>query len=127
MSAFQLIITALFALSCLYTVFGYPGRYGALSGRSRLFRTLGLFLLNLLLGLVLLYTYVDFQGRALREVTYLTACLFICLSLLCIALLDWLETLTAYRRAQREIIYKSVSEPDEPADIQDEDSRSSPP
>ena len=116
MNAFQVILALLFAASCAYTVLGYPSRYGALSGRSRLFRTVGLFLLNLLLGLVLLYTFIDFKvgasdrAAALRAIIYLLACIFLGLSLMCIAVLDWLESLVAYRNAQRDILYKMARE-----------------
>ena len=116
MNALQIILALLFAATCTYTVVGYPHRYGALSGRSRLFRTVGLFLLNLLLGLVLLITFIDYEGAlpagvsrralALRYLSYVLACVFLVFSLLCIALLDWLELQVIYRRAQRDIVYK---------------------
>ena len=119
MNAAQIILALLFAASCAYTVLGYPGRYGALTGRSRLFRTVGLFLLNLLLGLVLLGTFLDFRANAsdrvaaLRALLYGSACIFLALSLMCIALLDWLELLVAYRRAQRDIVYKIIQDENE--------------
>ena len=59
------IVLGLCLLGALtYTVLAYPNKYGALSGRSRLFRTVGLFLLDVLLALVLMYTFIDFKvGR----------------------------------------------------------------
>ena len=116
MSFFQVLLALGFVFACAYTVFGYPSRYGALSARSRLFRTLGLFLLNLLLGLVLLGTVLPFdegvsaRAAALRQVAYWLACLFLALSLICVALLDWLESMAAYQRARRDILYKMAQE-----------------
>ena len=116
MSPFQALLALGFVIACAYTVFGYPSRYGALSPRSRLFRTLGLFLLNLLLGLVLLGTALPFEegpgnrAAALRQFAYWLACLFLALSLMCVALLDWLESMAAYQRARRDILYKMAQE-----------------
>lgn len=108
MTVFQGVLAVGFVAACAYTVVGYPSRYGALSGRSRLFRTVGLFLFDLLLGLVLLGTFLPFGGpnkaaEAVRLVAYLMACLFLALSLICIAVLDWLESFVVYRRAQRDL------------------------
>jgi len=135
-SVLQIILALLFAATCTYTVVGYPHRYGALSGRSRLFRTVGLFLLNLLLGLVLLITFIDYEGAppagvsrralAIRYLSYVLACIFLVFSLLCVALLDWLELQVIYRRAQRDIVHKipddkpSVKMPPPPPGDRDE-------
>jgi hypothetical protein len=117
MSAGQVVLAVLFAAACIYTVVGYPHRYGALTGRSRLFRTVGITLLVLFLGLVLLYTFLDFQASvpsrriaALRQITYLAACFFLALTLLCLALLDWLEALVFYRREQRSLLHQMARE-----------------
>lgn len=116
MSPAQIALSLLFAVACVYTVVGYPQRYGALSGRSRLFRSIGLFLLDLLLGLVLLGTLVDFTDAdrprvaVVRASAYMLACVFLLFSVLCVVLLDWLETLVAYRRAQREVLYRMQEE-----------------
>ncbi len=129
MNAFQIVLAVLFAASCTYTVVGYPSKYGALSGRSRLFRTVGLFLLNLLFGLVLLGTFLDFRANAsartaaFREIVYWIACIFLALSLMCIALLDWLESLVAYRRAQRDIVYKIIQDEIEDQKRDNEDTK----
>jgi hypothetical protein len=115
MSLAQIVLALVLAAACAYTVAGYPRRYGALSGRSRLFRTVGLFLLDLLLFLVLLGTMISFTDLerprvgALRAVAYLLACVFLLFSVICIALLDWLESLVAYRRAHREMLHRMAA------------------
>lgn len=122
MSPAQIVLALAFTFACTYTLVAYPHKYGALSGRSRLFRTIGLFLLNLLLGLVLLYTFLDFGANAservanFREITFLLACIFLGLALICIALLDWLESLVAYRRAQRQNLYDMAADENKPDD-----------
>ena len=116
MSPAQIVLALVFAAACAYTVMGYPQRYGALSGRSRLFRSIGLFLLDLLLGLVLLGTLVDFTDperprmALLRFTAYMLACFFLFFSVICIAVLDWLESLVAYRRAHRDMLYRTAQE-----------------
>lgn len=102
------IILALCVLGALtYTVLAYPNKYGALSGRSRLFRTAGLFLLDVLLVLVLMYTFIDFNAGVtprvglLRLVFYVASCLFLCFALVCVSLLDALESYSAVRRERR--------------------------
>lgn len=116
MNAVQVLFAVLFAAACVYTVVGYPHRYGALSGRSRLFRTSGLFLLDLLLCLVLLYTFLDFNvqggGRVarIREILYILSCISLSLVLVCIAVLDALETYVAGRRERREVMHRLVQE-----------------
>ena len=106
----RVLLTLLFAAACGYTLLGYPAKYGALSGRSRLFRTVGVFLFDLLLGLVLMATFIDFGYATtktmanFRSLMYLLACLFLSLALVCIAVMDWLESLVAYRRAQRDLL-----------------------
>ena len=112
MSGPQIFLAALFGAACVYTVVGYPNKYGALSGRSRLFRTVGLFLLDLLLGLTLLGTFLDFRYGVTPKValgrlmTYVLACVFLALSLVCIAVLDSLESLVVFRRTQRDLLYR---------------------
>jgi hypothetical protein len=116
MNPFQIILALVFAAACVYTVLGYPARYGALTGRSRLFRTVGLFLFDLLLGLVLLGTFIDFAYNTTRVIgnfralSYALACLFLALALMCIAILDWLESLVAYRREQRNLLQQMARE-----------------
>ena len=90
-----------------YTVLAYPNKYGALSGRSRLFRTVGIFLLDVLLALVLMYTFIDFNAdvtprvAALRQIFYFASCLFLCFALVCTAVLDALESYSSVRRERR--------------------------
>ncbi len=126
MSPVQILVALLFVVVCAYTVLGYPKGYGALSGRSRLFRTVGLFLLDLLLGLVLLGTFIEFADPLrprlgpLRAFAYMLACVFLALSLVCIALLDWLESLVAYRRAHRDLIYRMARGEEEPEEGESE-------
>ena len=114
-AAAQILLLVLFGAACAYTVIGYPHRYGALSSRSRLFRTIGLFLVDLLLGLVLLGTFVKWtepvpgvsaRAQIIRLAAFSLACVFLAFSLLCIAALDWLELQVVYRRARRDILYK---------------------
>ena len=113
MTAAQVVLGLLFVGACVYTIVGYPKRYGALSGRSRLFRTAGLFLLDLLLLLVLMRAFLVFEESrlgALRSALYWFSCLFMALSLLCIALLDALESYVTVRREQRAILQKAIQE-----------------
>ena len=110
------IILGLCVLGALtYTVLAYPNKYGALSGRSRLFRTVGLFLLDVLLVLVLMYTFIDFNAEvsaragALRRIFYVASCLFLCFALVCVSLLDALESYSSVRRERRKYL-QSVME-----------------
>ncbi len=119
MNAASVIAGLLFASACAYTVVAYPNKYGALTGRSRLFRTAGLFLLDLLLGLVLLGVSLDWTPpadpalrRALvfRLFALTLACVFLALSLLCVAALDWLEIQVVIRRSRRDVLVKMAEE-----------------
>lgn len=118
LSPLQIVLGLLFLGACVYTVLGYPHKYGALTGRSRLFRSTGVVIIDLLLGLVLLYTFINFsygatpRVAALRGISYLAACLFLTFALLCIALLDWLEGIVALRRGQRDI-FRQITRPDD--------------
>jgi len=106
-TALQIVLSVLFAGALVFTVAGYGRKYGALSARSRLFRTVGMVLLDLLIGLFLAYTFADFQtgvtrkAASIREIFYLSSCLFLGLTLLCVALLDSLESIVAVRRERR--------------------------
>jgi hypothetical protein len=97
-----------------YTIYGYPHKYGALTGRSRLYRTVGLCIIDLLLMLVLMGTFIDFRDGvtptvgAIRWAFYWGACLVLGLMLPLIAALDALESFVAMRREQREFLDKIV-------------------
>ena len=111
------IILGLLTLGALaYTVVAYPNKYGALSGRSRLFRTVGLFLLDVLLVLVLMYTFIDFRAGvtprvgAFRFLFYVASCLFLCFALVCVALLDALESYSSVRRERRTYLNVVIQE-----------------
>ncbi|MES2463351.1 MAG: hypothetical protein V4671_22485 [Armatimonadota bacterium] len=113
MQAPQIILAALLGGSVFYTIFGYRSRYGALSGRSRLFRTFGLLLMDLLLALALMWFFIDFGRDTLglaRQGFYLASCVVLVLALLCIALLDVLETIVAARREERDFVRKILKE-----------------
>jgi membrane protease YdiL (CAAX protease family) len=114
MNALQIALGLGLAGAMAYTVLGYPHKYGALTGRSRLFRTLGLLVFDLLLLLVLIWTFTDFSKQVgqrvgrIREIFYLASCLVLGLSLPLIALLDALESYTAVRRERREFLQQAV-------------------
>ena len=106
MTIAQGVLGALLLGALIYTVVAYPARYGAISGRSRLFRTVGVFLLDLLFMLVFMYTLIDWgaggkQVGAIRWVFYVASCFFLCFALACTAALDALEGFTAVRRERR--------------------------
>ncbi|MDX1933841.1 MAG: hypothetical protein SFU56_14680 [Capsulimonadales bacterium] len=110
MSPAQIVMAVLLAATLFYTVYAYPNRYGALTGRSRLYRTVGLFLLSLLLMLVFIGTYIDFRAdvtpRAglIRMIFYWASCLMLGLILPVIAFLDSLESFVAVRREKRDYL-----------------------
>jgi len=116
MSPFQIVLIIVLVASCTYTVVGFSKHYGALSPRSRLFRTVGLLLLDLLVGLALVFTLVDLQNGVppqigkLRVFLYFASCLFLALGLMCIALLDALESLSTFRREKRQSVEEFVRE-----------------
>jgi hypothetical protein len=116
MTPAQIGISILMVGAMAYTVFGYPHRYGALTGRSRLYRTVGLIAIDLLLVLVLMGTLIDFGAdvprriAALRAALYWSACVILGLSLPCIALLDALESYTAVRREKRDFVQQMIQE-----------------
>ena len=113
MQAPQIILAVLLVGAVLYTVFGYRSRYGALSGRSRLFRTLGLVVMDLLLALSLMWFFIPFGDGRLglaRQGFYIASCVVLVLALLCIALLDALETIVAARREERSFVRQILQE-----------------
>jgi hypothetical protein len=68
MSPAQIVLGLATLAAFVYTVLAYPHKYGALSGRSRLFRTIGVSLLDLLLTLVLMATFIDFSVGVAKSV-----------------------------------------------------------
>lgn len=113
MQAPQILLAVLLGGSVLYTVFGYRHRYGALSGRSRLFRTLGLMVMDLLLALSLMWFFIPFGDGRLglaRQGFYIASCVVLVLALLCIAMLDALETIVAARREERNFVRQILQE-----------------
>jgi hypothetical protein len=76
-------------------------------------------LLDLLLGLVFLGTLVDWTpppdpalrvSLAFRFIAYTLACIFLALSLLCLAALDWLEIQVVMRRSRRDVLLNMAEE-----------------
>lgn len=110
MSPAQIVLAVLLAAALAYTVYGYPHRYGALTGRSRLYRTVGLFLLSLLLMLVFMGQFIDFYAGverrtgALRGTFYWASCFMLGVMLPIIAVLDALESFVAVRREKRDYL-----------------------
>ena len=108
MTATQIVLVLATVAALVVTVVAYPNKYGALSGRSRLFRTVGMAIFDLLLMLVTLATFIDFRvGVAprlapIREGFYLASCFFLCFALMCVCALDALESISRLRRESRE-------------------------
>jgi hypothetical protein len=121
MNSVQVVLGLITLGALVYTVLAYPNKYGALSGRSRLFRTINICLLDLLLMLVLLATFIDWKAELntpgasstavmIRFGFYVAACLFLCLALLCVAMLDALETYTVLRKERRITLERTLRE-----------------
>jgi membrane protease YdiL (CAAX protease family) len=112
MNIAQWVLIALTVAALIVTVVGYPQKYGALSGRSRLFRTIGMGLFDLLLVLVTGITFIDFsagvshRAAAWRELFYYASCLFLFLSIISVVLLDLLESISRLRRERRAALDK---------------------
>ena len=112
----QITLTALLTLAVGYAVWGYPRKYGALSGRSRLYRTAGIGVIILLLLFVLIgvstdfYAGVDRRAAGLRQFAHWMAVLLLALSIPLIALLDALETSVTGRREKRALLEGMIRE-----------------
>jgi hypothetical protein len=110
MNAGTIALGILLLVAVGYTIYGYPLKYGALTGRSRLYRTVGLCIIDLLLMLVLMGTFIDFTDGvtprvgAIRWAFYWSSCIVLGLMLPLIAALDALESFVAMRREQREFL-----------------------
>jgi len=125
MNVFQWGFGALLAGTIAYTVWGYPRKYGALSGKSRLFRTVGIVLANLFLITVLLYFSTDWDAmryrigvptqdsaRLVRASQLLYGVTWVMLSILLVGIagLDSLENYTVYRKRRREAVDELIQE-----------------
>jgi hypothetical protein len=102
----------LLAVSLGVTVVLFPRGYGALSPRSRLYRTAGMGLIDLLLILTLIAVSVVPATKVdkLRQAMLLVACVLIAVCLIFMALLDALEALVIYRRERRAALQTIVSD-----------------
>lgn len=91
---------------------GYSRGYGALSPRSRLFRTAGMGLLCLLLALGMVFVGHDFVGRVgkLQQLALLISLYGMGISLACLGLLDALESFVAMRKAERQVIQQVIED-----------------
>lgn len=112
MTPLQLVFWGLLIVSVGVTVWGYRRGYGALSGRSRLFRTTGMGLLDLLILMGLVYITRNLAGKMppLQMLSFLAIFLGLGVSLVCIALLDALESVVAMRRVERQVIQQVIEE-----------------
>jgi hypothetical protein len=106
----MVVFGLLLALAIALLIYGYPRGYGALSPRSRLFRTAGMALLCLLMALAMVFVGRDFVGRvgALQKLALLVSLYGLGISLVCIALLDALESFVAMRKAERQVIQQVI-------------------
>ncbi len=106
MNLFRTVVALAFAAACVYTVLGYPARYGALTGRSRLFRAAGLFLFDLLISLWIFSTFARYNITRLigTSVPSLRSCFLRFVPgvmIMCIA--NVTTTLVAHRRAETSV------------------------
>jgi peptidoglycan biosynthesis protein MviN/MurJ (putative lipid II flippase) len=119
MNLFQWVFGGLLAVALVVTVWGYPRKYGALSGRSRLFRTVGILLLDLLLITIVMYFSTDWLAMRFRvgietekniqliaasKLLYFTTWVIITILTLGMGMLDALENFTVYRKQRREAL-----------------------
>jgi membrane protease YdiL (CAAX protease family) len=105
MNPLQLFMGALLIASLFATVFFFPKKYGSLSGKSFLFRTTGMVLLDLLLLIMVVIVGGKFapgKEGLLRMTLLYIAALLVGIGTVGVALLDSLETYVAGRRARRE-------------------------
>ena len=118
MNVFVWLWGTLLAAALFYTVWGYGRKYGALSGKSRLFRTVGIVLLDLLLATVVIFFATDWDAMRYRVGTpsqqasqlvvlsqglYFATWLLLSVLIVGCASLDSLENYSIYRKQRREI------------------------
>lgn len=101
----QIALAVLFVVTVVFAVRGYPTGYGALSKRSRLYRTaaLGLLILLIIVAFVGFSLPLDGPKRlvAFRQISILLVSVMLALSLVCAAGLDALESYSIVRRQER--------------------------
>lgn len=101
----QIALAVIFVLTVIFAVRGYPSGYGALSNRSRLYRTAALALLILLIIVAFVGFSLPLDGPrkliAFRQISILLVSVMLALSLVCAAGLDALESYSVVRRQER--------------------------
>lgn len=101
----QIALAVVFVLTVLFAVRGYQNGYGALSQRSRLYRTAALGLLILLIIVAFVGFSLPLDGPkkliAFRQISVLLVSVLLALSLVCAAGLDALESYSVVRRQER--------------------------
>ncbi len=101
----QVALAVVFVMTVLFAVRGYPSGYGALSKRSRLYRTAALGLLILLIIVAFVGFSLPLDGPkkliAFRQISILLVSVMLALSLVCAAGLDALESYSVVRRQER--------------------------
>lgn len=101
----QIALAVVFVLTVIFAVRGYPSGYGALSKRSRLYRTAALGLLILLIIVAFVGFSLPLDGPkkliAFRQISILLVSVMLALSLVCAAGLDALESYSVVRRQER--------------------------
>lgn len=101
----QVALAVVFVMSVIFAVRGYPSGYGALSKRSRLYRTaaLGLLILLIIVAYVGFSLPIDGPKKliAFRQLSILLVSVMLALSLVCAAGLDALESYSVVRRQER--------------------------
>ena len=110
----QIAIAVVFVMTVIFAVRGYPSGYGALSKRSRLYRTAALGLLILLIIVAFVGFSLPLDGPkkliAFRQISILLVSVMLALSLVCAAGLDALESYSVVRRQERLANHKVAEE-----------------
>jgi membrane protease YdiL (CAAX protease family) len=110
----QIALAVVFVMTVIFAVRGYPSGYGALSKRSRLYRTAALGLLILLIIVAFVGFSLPLDGPkkliAFRQISILLVSVMLALSLVCAAGLDALESYSVVRRQERLANHKVAEE-----------------
>lgn len=114
------VFGVLLAVAIALTMIFYSRGYGALSPRSRLYRTAGMVMLCLFLVLLTIFMGREFVGRIglLQKLALLISIYCLGISLPCIALLDALESFVTVRKAERQVIQQAIQQTIEEAQKQ---------